>query len=87
TVIRNAFAELPTGPTFGPPIPPDHTATMELINRPDAWTVLYAESTTEGLVVLRLAESKLRIPVSAVLRADARRSPILDTLLLALHRC
>ncbi|UGT66055.1 LysR family transcriptional regulator [Nocardia gipuzkoensis] len=87
TVIRNAFAELPMGPTFGPPIPPDHTATMELINRPDAWTVLYAESTTEGLVVLRLAESKLRIPVSAVLRADARRSPILDTLLEALHRC
>ncbi|MFE7741967.1 LysR family transcriptional regulator [Nocardia sp. NPDC057455] len=87
TVIRNAFAELPMGPTFGPPIPPDHTATMELINRPDAWTVLYAESTTEGLVVLRLAEHKLRIPVSAVLRADARRSPILNTLLTALHRC
>ncbi|MBF6296856.1 LysR family transcriptional regulator [Nocardia amamiensis] len=87
TVIRNAFAELPTGPTFGPPIPPDHTATMELINRPDAWTVLYAESTTEGLVVLSLAEHKLRIPVSAVLRAEAKRSPILTTLLSALHRC
>ncbi|WP_280253627.1 LysR family transcriptional regulator [Nocardia abscessus] len=87
TVIRNAFAELPMGPTFGPPIPPDHTATMELINRPEAWTVLYAESTTEGLVVLRLAEHQLRIPVSAVLRADARRSPILNTLLTALHRC
>ncbi|MGY1895153.1 LysR family transcriptional regulator [Nocardia gipuzkoensis] len=87
TVIRNAFAELPMGPTFGPPIPPDHTATMELINRPEAWTVLYAESTTEGLVVLRLAEHQLRIPVSAVLRADARRSPILNTLLEALHRC
>ncbi|WP_327120282.1 LysR family transcriptional regulator [Nocardia sp. NBC_01730] len=86
TVIRNAFAELPTGPTFGPPIPPDHTATLELINRPDAWTVLYAESTTEGLVVLRLAEPKLRIPVSAVLRADARRSPILTTLLSSMHR-
>lgn len=87
TVIRSAFAELPTGPTFGPPIPPDHTATMELINRPDAWTVLYAESTTEGLVVLPLAEHKLRIPVSAVLRAEAKRSPILTTLLSALHRC
>ncbi|UAK29704.1 LysR family transcriptional regulator [Nocardia sputi] len=87
TVIRKTFAELPTGPTFGPPIPPDHTATMELINRPDAWTVLYAESAIEGLVALRLAEPKLRIPVSAVLRADARRSPILDTLLTALHRC
>ncbi|MFR9752062.1 LysR family transcriptional regulator [Nocardia sp. 004] len=86
TVIRNAFAELPTGPTFGPPIPPDHTASMELINRPDAWTVLYAESPTEGLLVLPLAEHKLRIPVSAVLRTDIRRSPILATLLSALRR-
>ncbi|WP_028476399.1 LysR family transcriptional regulator [Nocardia sp. CNY236] len=84
-VIRNAFAELPAGPTLGPPIPPDHTATMELINRPDAWTVLYAESPTEGLVVLPLAEHKLRVPVSAVLRTDARRSPILTTLLTELH--
>ncbi|WP_433201454.1 LysR family transcriptional regulator [Nocardia sp. CA-107356] len=86
TVIRAAFADLAAGPTFGPPIPPDHTATMELINRPDAWTVLYADSPTEGLVVLRLAEHRLRIPVSAVLRSDARRSPILTTLLSGLHR-
>ncbi|WP_433683505.1 LysR family transcriptional regulator [Nocardia sp. CA-119907] len=86
TVIRAAFADLSAGPTFGPPIPPDHTATMELINRPDAWTVLYADSPTEGLVVLRLAEHRLRIPVSAVLRSDTRRSPILTTLLSGLHR-
>lgn len=86
TVIRAAFAELAAGPTFGPPIPPDHTATMELINRPDAWTVLYADSTTEGLVVLPLTEHRLRIPVSAVLRSDTRRSPILTTLLSGLHR-
>ncbi|WP_433732806.1 LysR family transcriptional regulator [Nocardia sp. CA-129566] len=86
TVIRAAFADLAAGPTFGPPIPPDHTATMELINRPDAWTVLYADSPTEGLVVLRLAEHRLRIPVSAVLRSDTRRSPILTTLLSGLHR-
>ncbi|MGY4103311.1 LysR family transcriptional regulator [Nocardia sp. R16R-3T] len=85
-VIRAAFADLAAGPTFGPPIPPDHTATMELINRPDAWTVLYADSPTEGLVVLRLAEHRLRIPVSAVLRSDARRSAILTTLLSGLHR-
>lgn len=84
-VIRAAFADLPTGPTYGPPIPPDHTATMELINRPDAWTVLYADSPTEGIAALELAEHPLRVPVSAVLRTDARRSPILTTLLAALH--
>ncbi|WP_228003049.1 LysR family transcriptional regulator [Nocardia australiensis] len=86
-VIRAAFADLAAGPTYGPPIPPDHTATMELINRPEAWTVLYADSPTEGLVALSLAEHRLRIPVSAVLRSDTRRSPILSTLLSGLHRC
>jgi DNA-binding transcriptional LysR family regulator len=85
-VIRAAFADLAAGPTYGPPIPPDHTATMQLINRPEAWTVLYADSSTEGLVVLRPAEHRLRIPVSAVLRSDTRRSPILTTLLSGLHR-
>ncbi|ONM49262.1 LysR family transcriptional regulator [Nocardia donostiensis] len=83
-VIRAAFADFP-GPIFGPPIPPDHTATMELINHPDAWTVLYANSPTDGIATVELIEHRLRIPVSAVLRTDARRSPILTTLLAALH--
>ncbi|WP_040791600.1 LysR family transcriptional regulator [Nocardia paucivorans] len=85
TVIRNAFADLAVGPTYGPPIPPDHTATMELINHPDAWTVLYANSPTEGIATMTLADHRLRIPVSAVIRSDTRRSPILTTLLNALH--
>ncbi|MBF6520934.1 LysR family transcriptional regulator [Nocardia farcinica] len=84
-VVRAAFADLPTGPIYGPPIPPDHTATMELINHPDAWTILYAYSPTEGIATVELADRPLRVPVSAVLRSDARHSPILDTLLSALH--
>jgi DNA-binding transcriptional LysR family regulator len=82
-VVRVAY--LPGRPTYGPPIPPDHTATMELINRPDAWTILYADSQTEGIATLELAGHPLRVPVSAVLRSDARRSPILMALLAALH--
>jgi hypothetical protein len=58
---------------------------MELINRPDAWTILYADSMTEGIATLRLAGHPLRVPVSAVLRTDAKRSAILETLLAALH--
>jgi DNA-binding transcriptional LysR family regulator len=85
TVVRAAFADLPIRPTFGPPIPPDHTATMELINRPDAWTILYANSPLEGLAQLNLAGHPLRIPVSSVVRSDVRLSPILVTLLAALH--
>ncbi|APE36305.1 LysR family transcriptional regulator [Nocardia mangyaensis] len=85
TLIRTAFADLPTGPTFGPPIPPDHTATMELLNRPDAWTILY-EGPTKGLLTLDLTDHRLRIPVSAVLREDGRQNAIIATLLDALHR-
>ncbi|MDO3645818.1 LysR family transcriptional regulator [Nocardia mangyaensis] len=85
TLIRTAFADLPTGPTFGPPIPPDHTATMELLNRPDAWTILY-EGPTKGLLTLDLTDHRLRIPVSAVLREDGRQNAIITTLLDALHR-
>ncbi|MGS2805768.1 LysR family transcriptional regulator [Nocardia sp. MW-W600-9] len=85
TLIRSAFADLPVGPTFGPPIPPDHTATMELLNRPESWTVLY-EGPTKGLLTLDLTDHRLRIPVSAVLREDARQNPIVSTLLDALHR-
>ncbi|MFD4460441.1 LysR family transcriptional regulator [Nocardia sp. NPDC058480] len=84
TLIRSAFADLPTGPTFGPPIPPDHTATMELLNRPESWTILY-EGPTKGLLTLDLTDHRLRIPVSAVLREDARENPIVRTLLDALH--
>ncbi|WP_052172911.1 LysR family transcriptional regulator [Nocardia sp. BMG111209] len=82
-IVRAAY--LPGRPAYGPPIPPDHTATMELVNRPDAWTILYADSATEGIATLRLAGRPLRVPVSAVLRADARPSPILDTLLTTLQ--
>ncbi|MEV0549236.1 LysR family transcriptional regulator [Nocardia salmonicida] len=85
TLIRSAFADLPTGPTFGPPIPPDHTATMELLNRPESWTILY-EGPTKGLLTLDLTDHRLRIPVSAVLREEARENPIVQTLLDALHR-
>lgn len=85
TVIRSAFADLPVGPTYGPPIPADHTATMELINHPDAWTVLYAHSPTDGIATVELADHRLRVPVNAVVRAEARQSPVLATLLAALH--
>ncbi|MFE3541527.1 LysR family transcriptional regulator [Nocardia sp. NPDC059177] len=85
TLIRTAFADLPTGPTFGPPIPPDHTATMELLNRPESWTILY-EGPTKGLLTLDLTDHRLRIPVSAVLREEARQNTIVNTLLDALRR-
>lgn len=85
-VVRAAFADQVSGPTYGPPIPPDHTATMELINHPDSWTVLYADSPTEGIAEVHLAEPGLRVPVSAVLRGETQYSDILTALLDALRQ-
>lgn len=85
-VIRAAFDSLGISPAYGPPIPPDHTATLELINRPDAWTVLYADRPPDGIAHLQESGRLLRIPVSAVLRAEQRPSDIVTELLAALRR-
>lgn len=85
-VIRAAFEEMMVVPSYGPPIPHDHTATLELINRPDAWTVLYAaDRPSEGIAFLQEAGRRLRIPVSAVLRSDTRPSETMRALLAALR--
>lgn len=83
SVVRTAY--LPGRPTYGPPIPPDHTATLELLNHPDAWTILYADSPTEGVATVALSDQPLRVPVSAVLRREARHNPVLTTVLDALR--
>lgn len=72
TVIRDAFADVGLTPRYGPPVPADHTATLELINQPDAWTVLYDEPPGSAIARLREREGRLRIPVSALMRVDAR---------------
>ena len=73
-------------PSYGPSIPADHTATFELVNRPDAWTVLYTEQPPDGIAHLRESERRLRVPTSAVLRDDAPVPAIVTELLDLLRR-
>ena len=85
-VIEAAFAERGRTPLLGPAIPPDHTATLELINHPDAWTVLYPDAIPpDGLALLRERDRGLRIAVSAVTRRNRPLSPMGSALITALR--
>ena len=85
-LIRAAFRQIGMAPSYGPSSPADHTATFELINRPDAWTVLYTETPPEGIAHLRESEGRLRVPTSAVLRDDVPVPAIVDELLDLMRR-
>ncbi|KAA0021418.1 LysR family transcriptional regulator [Antrihabitans cavernicola] len=80
-VIRESFEKIGATPMYGAPIPSDHTATMELISYPDAWTVIYAETPATGISCMREAGGRLRIPVSAVTRSGAGRSILVEELI------
>ncbi len=82
-VIDDAFAAEGLTPRLGPAIAADHTATAELLNHPDAWTVLYEDPGQPG--IRTRVQQALRVPVSAVLREDARPNPLVTELLAALR--
>lgn len=86
SVIRAAFAEQGLEPLVGPPIPLDHTATLELITHPNAWTVLYAGTPPDGIAFLRERHRRLRIAVSAVERRASPPSPVRSALIAALRQ-
>ncbi|CAM3132727.1 DNA-binding transcriptional LysR family regulator [Williamsia muralis] len=89
-VIRDAFDRHGLDrPRQAPPLPVDHTATMELLNHPDEWTVLYERMPLAGIAFTRDRERALRVPVSAVVRSPGAHSEIVDDLiatLQAVHR-
>jgi len=89
-VVERAFQRIGRKPHLGPPIPADHTATLEVITRPRAWTVLYAEGTggtqVPGIRLLHESERRLRVPVRAVLSPTLQRSVEFHDLIAALRR-
>ncbi|GAA4481399.1 LysR family transcriptional regulator [Rhodococcus olei] len=90
TVVEEAFAEVGRRPQFGPPIARDHTATLDVINNPRAWTVLYDSTVTgsvprSGLQVMREAKGRLRVPVCGVVRTGAA-SPAMAELVESLRQ-
>ncbi|MGW0024762.1 LysR substrate-binding domain-containing protein [Rhodococcus sp. O3] len=87
-VVENAFLEVGRRVQLGPAIASDHTATLEVLTNPRAWTVLYAGTVDAtprtGLRIMSEARQRLRVPVCAVVRAGATRSREFDHLMQAL---
>lgn len=72
-VIEREMKRSGLGLTFGPPVALDHTASADLLNHPDCWSIVYAstaESTPKtGLAFRTEAGHRLQLPVSAVVDA------------------
>ncbi|MEE2032809.1 LysR family transcriptional regulator substrate-binding protein, partial [Rhodococcus chondri] len=89
-VIEDAFVEVGRRARLGPAIASDHTATLEVITNPRAWTVLYASTAAEtphkGLRFMRDTRRLLRVPVCGVVRSGTTATPELDFLMHALAR-
>ncbi|MFF0818024.1 LysR substrate-binding domain-containing protein [Rhodococcus sp. NPDC003318] len=91
TVVEDAFVEVGRRVQLGPPIPRDHTATLDVITNPRAWTVLFASTVTgnttrPGLRVMREAAGRLRVPVCGVVRSGSTDSAALSFMVNALRQ-
>lgn len=87
-VVEDAFREIDRRVQLGPAIPSDHTATLDVITNPRAWTLLYSitagESPRAGISFMRESHGRLRIPVSGVTRSGATHSTEFADLIQAL---
>ncbi|UYP18785.1 LysR family transcriptional regulator [Rhodococcus sp. Z13] len=87
-VVEEAFVEVGRRVRLGPAIASDHTATLEVLTNPRAWTVLYsgtaAETPRKGLKFMRELNHRLRVPVCGVVRSNTAPNPQLEFLLQAL---
>ncbi|AYJ47672.1 LysR family transcriptional regulator [Rhodococcus sp. P1Y] len=87
-VVEGAMKRSGLRLAFGPPIALDHTASAELLNHPECWSILYAstaESTPKtGLVFRTEAQHRLQLPVSAVVDASVPVTAIQRDLVAAL---
>lgn len=87
-VVEDAFVEVGRRVRLGPPIASDHTATLEVLTNPRAWTVLYAgtaaDTPRKGLKFMREIQHRLQVPVCGVVRSNATPNPELEFLMQAL---
>ncbi|MDG3009214.1 LysR family transcriptional regulator [Rhodococcus sp. D2-41] len=90
SVIEDAFVEVGRKVLLGPPIASNHTATLDVLTNPRAWTALYSSTAAEtpraGLCIMREKDNRLRIPVSGVIRSGAGESRVLTELVAALRQ-
>ncbi|NLU82281.1 LysR family transcriptional regulator [Rhodococcus sp. HNM0569] len=89
TVVEDAFEEVGRRVQLGPAIARDHSATLDVITNPRAWTVLYPSTAEEtrrsGLHLMREANNRLRVPVCGVVRSGATASAGMTAVLEALR--
>lgn len=91
-IVDAAFGDAGLSPRLGDPVAADHTATLDLVNRPDAWTVLYDEPHGQAIARLQESSGRLRVPVCAIVRGRPRdrrpapEEPVVEDLLEALRR-
>lgn len=87
-VVEGAMKRSGLRLTFGPPVALDHTASAELLNRPDCWSILYASTAagtpTSSLVFRREAQRRLQLAVSAVVDGTVPATDIQRDLVAAL---
>nr|WP_249277122.1 LysR family transcriptional regulator [Rhodococcus sp. 06-621-2] len=87
-VIEGAMKRSGRRLAFGPPVAMDHTASAELLNHPECWSIIYAstaESTPKtGLVFRTEAQRRLKLPVSAVVDSSIPPTDIQRDLIAAL---
>lgn len=87
-VVEGAMKRSGLRLTFGPPVALDHTASAELLNHPDCWSILYASTAegtpSSGLVFRTEANRRLQLAVSAVVDSSVPASDIQRDLIEAL---
>ena len=87
-VVERAMKRSGLRLSFGPPVALDHTASAELLNHPECWSILYASTADNtpktGLVFRSEAQQRLRLPVSAVIDTSAPETAIQRDLIAAL---
>ncbi len=87
-VVEGAMKRSGLRLTFGPPVANDHTASAELLNHPDCWSILYASTAegtpSSGLVFRTEASRRLQLAVSAVVDSSVPASDIQRHLIEAL---
>lgn len=81
-LVGRVFAAGSVTAQLGPQIRDGHSVSFELINNRDAWTVLYEDPRQPGIVCR--SSPAFSLPVSALLRVDAKPNPLVAELLGAL---
>ena len=78
-LVEKAFETADVPVLYGPQIRAGHSVAFELVNRPESWTLLYEDPLQPGISCRH--SLAFTLPVSAVLRTDAKPNRLVAELL------